>query len=129
MATQGPPQTSGVSPQPLRGEMAHIQWPTLVQGDDGSPVTFSEFTDRSIQFSGNFGGGTTVVLEGSNDLLNPTNWFTLTDPQGNPLMVTSATLEQVMEATVWVRPRIVSGDGNTSIVAALFCRRTSGRPR
>lgn len=108
------------------GESAHVQW-TLANGDDGTPVSFAEFSDRSIQFSGTFGAGGTVVFEGSNDLTTPTNWFTLTDYQGNNISKTSASFEGIEEPSIWVRPRVTAGDGTTAIVARMYARRARGR--
>jgi hypothetical protein len=122
---------SGVSPEQVGqsnwfGEMSHVQW-TLANGDDGAPVSFAEFSDRSIQFTGTFGAGGSIQLEGSNDLTSPTNWFVLTDYQGNNIVKTAAAFEGVEEPSVWVRPRVTAGDGTTALVAKLYCRRPRGR--
>lgn len=87
-------------------------WLGLALGDDGSPMPFSQYTDRSVQVSGTFGGAS-VVIEGRNAPGLP--WATLTDPQGNDLSITAAKIELVTEATLEIRPRIVGGDGTTSI--------------
>lgn len=107
------------------GEMVHVAW-TLAQGDDGAPVSYAEFSDRSIAFTGTFGGAS-VSLQGSNDLTSPTNWFALTDYQGNSISKSSSALEGVEEPTVWVRPLVTGGDGTTAIVAKLFARRAPGK--
>ncbi len=122
--------TSGVAPAKIGagnyvGELAHHQW-TLAQGDDGTPVSYAEFSDRSIAFTGTFGGAS-VSLQGSNDLTSPTNWFVLTDYQGNNISKSAAALEGVEEPTVWVRPLVTGGDGTTAIVANLFARRSPGK--
>jgi hypothetical protein len=67
--------------------------PTYVQNPQGS--------DRSVQVSGTFGGGT-VLIEGSND---GSNWFTLTDPTGAALSFAAAGLKQILELTRYIRPR------------------------
>jgi hypothetical protein len=48
------------------------------------------------------------------------SWFTLTDPQGNPLVFATARLEQVTEYTRFVRPRVTGGDPATSLTVNLF---------
>lgn len=101
------------------GESSCVTWPALGNGDTGAPIAFGAYTDRTIQFHGTFGVGGAVAFEGSND---NTNWFTLTDPQGNPIAKTSAALEAVSEATRFVRPHVTGGDGSTSITAVLFMR-------
>lgn len=84
-----------------------VAWAGLASGDTGAPVSFSQYTDKSVQVTGAFGGAT-VVLEGSND---GTNWAVLTDPQGNDLNITAAKIEMVSEATLSVRPRVSGGTG------------------
>ena len=101
------------------GDSATFTWSPLANGDDGAAVQYGAFTDRSIQFAGTFGTGGTVVLEGSND---GTNWQTLTDPQGNVISKTAASIEAITEATRYIRPRVTAGDGTTAITATLFVR-------
>lgn len=88
--------------------------------DDGTPFELVEFDDRSIQFTGTFGAGGTVIFEGSND---GTNWVTLNDPGNAAISKGSASLEQVLEITRFVRPRVTAGDGTTSINAILLVTR------
>lgn len=101
------------------GESSVVAWVGLANGDDGDPVQLGAFSDRSVQFSGTFGSGGTVVLEGSNDGVN---YVVLTDPQGNSISKTSASLEAVAESTRYVRPRVTAGDGTTSINVHMFLR-------
>lgn len=101
------------------GESSLIEWTGLLNGDDGVPIQFGAFTDRSIQFVGTFGTGGTIVLEGSNDGVN---YVTLTDPQANAISKTSASIEAISEATRYVRPRVTAGDGSTNLAAYLFLR-------
>jgi len=115
---------SGIPPDSAIGEMRQVQW-TLSAGDDGAPVSLAEFTDRSVQFTGTFGGAS-VALQGSNDLTSPTNWFPLTDYQGNDISKSAAALEGIAEPTVWVRPLVTGGSG-TTIVATLAARRSRTR--
>jgi hypothetical protein len=101
------------------GESALVSWTGLLNGDDGSSLEYGAYTDRSVQFVGTFGAGGTIVLEGSND---GTTWVTLTDPQGNAISKTSASIEAISEATRYVRPRVTAGDGTTNLAAHLFLR-------
>lgn len=92
-------------------------WPNLAQSDVGAAIGNSQYTDRSFQVAGVFGGAS-VVVEGTND---GANWATLTDPQGNNLTFTAAKLEMVSEATLKIRPRVVGGDATTDLtVTALL---------
>lgn len=85
------------------------------------PFEWVEWADKSVQVIGTFNGGT-VVIEGSND---GTNWVTLSDPQGNALSKTAAFLEQILEATRYVRPRVSAGTG-VDLDVFFVLRRASG---
>lgn len=102
-------------------ENAHvISWTPLANGDSGDPIEMPGSVVRSIQFTGTFGSGGTVLFEGSND---GTNYVTLTDPQGNAISKTSASIESIEENTRYVRPRVSAGDGTTALTATLVIRR------
>lgn len=96
---------------------------TLANGESGDAITWQDFADRSVQFTGTFGSGGTVLFEGSND---GTNYVVLTDPQGNAITKTAASIEMVTELTRYVRPRVSAGDGTTAIVITVFGRRQQG---
>jgi len=102
-------------------ERAYTARWALANGETGNPLEFVSYVDRSVQVTGTFGAGGTVVLEGSND---GTNYHTLTDPQGNPLSFTAAGLLAVTEVCVFVRPRVTGGDGTTALTITLCIRRT-----
>ena len=87
------------------GANALFTWASLGAGDQGEPVEFSEFADRSVQFSGVFGGGA-ASLEGSND---GENWHVLTDTAGAPITKTSGAISAVTEMTRFVRPVVAGG--------------------
>ena len=87
------------------------------------------FSDRSIQVLGTFGTTPALTLQGSNKPIPPnqvvvepdaSEWFTLTDPQGNSLIFNAAGGKQVLENTRFVRPNVVSGDGSTNLTCWLY---------
>ena len=92
-------------------------WETLTNGDDGQPVTESEFPIRSVSVTGTFGSGGTVVIEGSND---GTNYHTLTDLLGVAISFTSDGLKQISEVTNFIRPSVTAGDGTTDLDVTLI---------
>lgn len=98
-----------------------VVWTGLLNTDDGQAFQAFSFRDQSIQFSGTFGVGGSISLEGSN---NGTTWFVLTDLQGSAITKTSASLEGVAEAVKFVRPRVTAGDGSTSLTATMYCARS-----
>lgn len=105
-----------------------ITWSPLTTTDaDGAAIAMPGSADRTIQFTGTFGTGGTIVMQGSN-LASPVastdaDWFTLTDPQGNAISKTAAAGEAVLELTRWIRPKVTAGDGSTSLTATLLVKR------
>lgn len=103
------------------GKAAVITWADLTTTNaDGAPAEWADYADRTIQFHGTFGTGGTIKLQGSND---GTNWYEITDPQGNAISKTAAGIEACTEVTRFVRPFVSAGDGTTSLTATLFLRR------
>src|SRR4030067_1860498 len=101
------------------GSCVKFTWPNMANGDTGSPVKFVQWADRSVQFSGTFGAGGAVTLEGSN---NESTYQPLTDPQGNAKTQTTASLEAITEITALARPNVTAGDGTTAITAVMGVR-------
>jgi len=105
------------------GSARKIVWSGLTTTNaDGAPAEWIQWADRCIQFTGTFGAGGTVKLQGSND---GSNWFDLADPQGNAISKSSAAIEQVLEMTQYVRPFVSAGDGTTNLTATLVMRRNN----
>ena len=98
------------------GANALFTWPDMAAGDDGRAVEYAEFPDRSVQFSGTFGGAS-VSLRGSNDGIN---WQTLSDPVGGAICKSVPALSAITEVTRFVRPVVSGGDATTSITCTLF---------
>lgn len=96
-----------------------ITWPGIGNGDDGRPVKIAKWADKTIHFTGTFGSGGTVKLQGSND---GTNWLDLTDPQGAGISKSGAAIEAVTENPLYIRPAVTAGDGTTAINAILVAR-------
>lgn len=94
------------------------RWAGLANGDDGERVSVAAYTDKSVQVTGTFGTGGSVTVQGSNDGVN---WATLTDPQGNDLVFTSAKIELVSEATLYIRP-LAAGDGTTNLTVHMLLK-------
>lgn len=99
------------------GVNGYLWTPLTTTNADGSPVLISRRSDRSVQVSGTFGSGGTVVIEGS---LDGTNYYTLNDLQGSALSVTAAKIEGISEMVTYLRPRVTAGDGTTSISVYLI---------
>lgn len=103
------------------GSVIVFTYADMADGDDGAPIRFPEWADRSVQVKGTFGTGGNLRFEGSND--EGTTYFTLTDPQGNAIDLTAAGGKQVTEIAERSRPRVTAGDGATSLTVIVTCRR------
>jgi hypothetical protein len=119
MATRAKTVTPGVFYED-RGTST-IVWTGLLNGDDGDPVQQSGRGDRSVQVTGTYGAAGNVRIEGSNDGVN---WVALADPQGTDLDIVAADkqIEQIMEITKFIRPRVTAGDGTTNLTVTLFVK-------
>lgn len=106
---------------PIAGqEVAVVTWAALGDAEAGDAVCLAQYSDRSVQIDGTFGGAT-VVLEGSNDGVT---YFTLTDPQTTAISKTAAALEAVSELTLYIRPRTSGGTGS-SVKVTLIARKST----
>lgn len=118
MATRTPAQAYN------NGENIIYQVSGLLNTDDSSSIQDSETGDRTVQVTGTFGLGGTVVLEGSLDpAQTPTNWFQLKDPSSTLISFTAAGIRSVLENVPHMRFRVTGGDGTTSLVGTVSIRR------
>ena len=100
-----------------------ITWtPLTTTNADGAPTGFVGSGDRTVQVTGTFGAGGTVVFEGS---LDNVNWFGLRDPASVAISITASGIRHILESTPFVRPRVTAGDGTTSITAMVYHRRNN----
>jgi hypothetical protein len=103
------------------GNLIIVSWPGMSSGDTGVPFARGGLVDRSLQAEGTFGVGGAAILEGSNDGVN---FHILTDPFSNPLSLTAAGVKQATEISGFVRPRIATGDGTTSLTCTMAFHRS-----
>lgn len=111
MATQNPTITQIGDGD---GSLVSFAW-TLTGTDDGAPMQFGQWADRTVQFVGTWGGGT-VVWEGSND---GANYVTLSDPANAAISKTANGLAQVIECVAWARPRASVGVTTVTVTAVV----------
>ena len=110
--TEPPLRDDGMRP----GGLVAIWTPLTSANPNGDAFEWIHGRDRSVQLTGTFGNAT-VLIQGSND---GTNYVTLTDPQGNALSFTTAGLEQIEEATRYIKPTSSGGDGTQSVTVTIF---------
>ena len=103
------------------GSVLKAVW-NLANLDDGAPFGNPEYSDRTVQATGNFGAGGSVALEGSND--GGTTWFPVTNPAGDPVVFTAAGGMAIIENTQMLRPRATVAVTNVNLI--LMARRGSG---
>lgn len=118
MATRTPTQAYS------NGENIVYQVTGLLNGDDSLSIQEAETGDRTVQITGTFGAGGTVIVEGSLDpLQSPTNWFPLKNLSGVAISITGAGLSAVLENVSHLRFRVTAGDGTTSLTGTVLIRR------
>lgn len=96
-----------------------VTWPNMQNADTGEPVQFVKYADRCAQVFGTFGAGGSVDLEGSQ---NSSNWALLNKMQGTPMTFSAAGVGQILENTLFIRPRVTAGDGTTSLTVSALIR-------
>jgi len=99
-------------------------WTGLDLDDSGIPIEIVDYPDRTVTITGTFGATGSLTMQGTNDALPSSNWFALTDPQGNAITKTAAGMEMISEAPRYIRPLVTAGDGTTSLEVKMLCRRT-----
>ena len=104
----------------LGGSSVRVTWPSMLNGDVGSAVTFGELADRSFQVAGTFGTGGSVAIKGSND---NTNFVDLSDLRGVAFAINTSRIEQIEDSTYAIRPQVTAGDGTTNLTVTMFARR------
>jgi hypothetical protein len=99
-----------------------ITWSDIQNGDDGSAFEAVGLVDKTFQITGTFGTSGSVTMQGSND---GSNWFSLTDPQGNAVTKTAAGGELLVENPRYIRPLCTAGDGTTALTVTVLAVRGS----
>lgn len=108
----------------LTDKVVIAKWTGMANGDDGAPLEYPDYADRTVQVFGTFGAAGSLRIEGTNeDAAAPANYATLTSPAGANLDITTAGIKGVVELAGKVRPRVTAGDGNTSLNVYLIARR------
>lgn len=97
-----------------------VTWANVTENDTCGLMECGDFADRSVQFVGTFGGAT-ARLQGSND---GTNFVDMTDPQGNAISKSAASLEAITEQTYALKPTFSGGSGQSVTVTVVGRRAT-----
>lgn len=92
-----------------------ITWETITDTNlDGGAVNVGKYTDMTVHSDGNYGGGASVAMQGSN---NNVAWFALTSPGGDAIALTADTVGAlIVEQPKYIRClNDAGGDSNTDI--------------
>jgi len=107
------------------GSVLLAEWLNITEADTTLPeIQYPEYGDRSVHIWGTFGGGT-LSMVGRNSLSG--SQIVLVDPQGNAINATSEKLEQLLELTQFVAPKIAGATGASLNVAMVLRRSNSMR--
>lgn len=104
-----------------------VEWPNMVAGDKGQPISRANFADRSACGLGTFAGSTLTWKafigdpENAAEIADDANWLKLTDPSDNFLEMTEPKIESVTQIAVLIRPE-VSGGATAGITARLIVK-------
>lgn len=124
MATRASTVNKSVSPD---NATIIVTWTglTFATTDVGDPVQLAAWSEKTFQAFGTWGAGGNVVIEGSNEPSNPTNWSPISNRQGTtPFNLASATsINTSQDRPIWVRPRVTAGDGTTNVSVIVACHR------
>ena len=116
------PTTTNLNDAFNRGHTTQWTPLTFTGLDAGAPLTQFGEADRSVQVTGTFGAGGTVIIEGSNDGVN---YAPLKDHLGVALSLTAAGIYSIDQIVANLRPRISAGDGTTSLTVTVLGRRVA----
>ena len=84
--------------------------------DDLRPYQLTKYRPLSVVVEGEFNGGQ-VHIVGTNDPGEDPKFFTLNDPQGNPLSFFKGKIEQILEDCVQIKPYAI---GNVKVKVYLL---------
>ena len=97
-----------------------VTWSGMATGDtiNSWEVKGTSAAVASLQISGTFNGGTTAVMQVSND---GSTWFTAKDTQGDDVSATANAYFEISVASRYVRFSVASGSSD-SVTAVLVMR-------
>jgi len=103
------------------------EWTSFNALGAGQAMDGAMLPDKSVHVQGTWGTGTTtLVIQGSNTATSITStggtWFTLNDPQGNALSFATGKIEQILENTKYVRPRLTAKSATTDLTVAIVAQ-------
>lgn len=89
--------------------VARATWLGITEADTGTDIggALAMYPDRTVQVVGDFTTAGAITIEGSND--GGVTYATLSDPVGNPLVLTDSSIKLIAQNPHRVRPRATAG--------------------
>lgn len=105
-----------------KGDGSVVMWKwTLTSADaTGAAVQMPEWVDRSVHFVSSSWGSATAAMEGSNE---GTDFQPIKSPSNAAITATANSLNQLLESTLYVRPRLSAVGTGASVDCYLLVRR------
>lgn len=101
------------------GRSTHVaSWALTTADHTGDTLELPGAADRSIQFSGTWGGAT-AKIEGSND---GSTFVALPDPSSTEIAATTDALKAVLPNVRYIRPRLTTVGAGATITATLISK-------
>lgn len=105
----------------IKSGVHKTSWDNLASGDVGAAQSGVGLSDKTVQIIGTLDGGG-ITMQGSNDTAAGP-FFTLTDPQGNDIILTTSGLgEAIAENPLFIRPTTSGGSGSLDISVLMVSR-------
>ena len=98
------------------GSTLLVTWTPVTEADSCGAISLPEYSDKSVQVAGTF-GGTSIAVQGSND---GTNFASLNDPTQTVIAITAAKVQAVLENTVVIQPVRTGGSSTSVTISILF---------
>jgi hypothetical protein len=95
-------------------------WALTTANADGASIQAPEWSDRTWQAQGTWGGAT-LTIQGSND---GTNWFTLYNAAtGVPITFTANGGATPIELPLYMRPNLTTAGSGATVTVTMLARR------
>ncbi len=95
---------------PHSGSARLYKWEGITDGDSGEPLQLPIKNDKSVQVVGSFGSGGEVTMEASN-LPDGATYDACRNISDVAIVFDAAGREQIVDVSLWFRPRHTAGTG------------------
>jgi len=100
--------------------LVSVSWSDLKVGEVGKAFDLGSVAHAAVQFSGAFGEGGSIALEGSN---NGEYFMPLKDIYGSSIVRHKPSIDTLGQFVKYIRPVVKAGDQLTSLKCSLYLNR------